>query len=134
MNGPGVTISCVSNVFIKQMHFLRAGDREEGHAHLFDHLTLLSTGKLKLIALGKESEFTAPQHIFIKGGIVHELIALEDDTVVQCIHAIREKGCEDIVDPASLPVYAHTLNELKYPMTEEMLAASSDIENETRTT
>ena len=126
MNGPGITISCVSNVFIKQMHFLHAGDREEGHAHLFDHVTLLSSGKLKLTALGKDSEFTAPHHIFIKAGVVHELTALEDNTVVQCIHGIREKGCEDIVDPASLPVHMIGLDEFKYPMTEDVLAMTQD--------
>lgn len=121
MNGPAVTISCVSNVFIKQMHFQFAGDKEEGHSHLFDHLTLLASGKIKLTALGKSSEFTAPQHIFIKAGVIHELEALEDNTVVHCIHGIREKGCEDIVDPASLPAYSQTIDELQYPMTTETL-------------
>jgi hypothetical protein len=115
------TISCVSNVFIKQMHFVHAGDKEEGHAHLFDHLTLLASGKLRLTALGKSTDFVAPQHIFIKAGVVHELEALEDHTVVHCIHAIRERGCEDIVDPASLPAYMEQLDETKYPMTESML-------------
>jgi hypothetical protein len=121
MRGPAVTISCVSNIFIKQMHFLKAGDQEEGHSHLFDHLTLLSSGKLKLTALGKTTEFSAPQHIFIKAGVVHELEALEDNTVVQCIHGIREKGCDDIVDPASLPMYMETIDQEKYPMTEDMV-------------
>ena len=119
MQGPAVTISCVSNVFIKQMHFQFAGDREEGHAHLFDHLTLLASGRLKLTALGKETEFKAPHHIFIKAGVVHELEALEDNTVVHCIHGIREKGCEDIVDPASLPTYMAGINESQYPFVEE---------------
>jgi hypothetical protein len=120
MNGPGITISCVSNIFIKQMHFLHAGDKEEGHAHLFDHVTLLSAGKLRLTALGTSTDFTAPHHIFIKAGVVHELEALEDNTVAQCIHGIREKGCEDIVDPASLPAYMEGLDERLYPMTEGM--------------
>jgi hypothetical protein len=52
---------------------------------------------------------------------VHELVALEDNTVAQCIHGIREKGCEDIVDPASLPAYSEFLDERIYPMTEGML-------------
>ena len=120
MRGPAVTISCVSNVFIKQMEFQFAGDREEGHAHLFDHLTLLASGRLRLTALGKSTEFTAPHHIFIKAGVVHELEALEDNTVVHCIHGIREKGCENIIDPASLPAYSSFIDEQKYPMTEGM--------------
>lgn len=119
MRGPAVSISCVSNVFIKQMHFQFAGDREEGHSHLFDHVTLLASGKLRLTALGKSTEFTAPHHIFIKAGVVHELEALEDNTVVHCIHGIREKDCEDIVDPASLPVHMNMIDESKYPFVEE---------------
>lgn len=121
MSGPAVSISCVSNVFIKQMHFQFVGDREEGHAHLFDHVTLLASGRLRLTALGKATEFVAPHHIFIKAGVVHELEALEDNTVVHCIHGIREKDCVDIVDPASLPEHMLFLDERKYPMTEEML-------------
>jgi hypothetical protein len=121
MQGPHVTISCVSNIFVKQMTFRRAGDGEEGHAHLFDHLTLLASGKIRVTALGKSTEFAAPQHIFIKAGVVHELEALEDNTVVHCIHGIREKGCEDIIDPASVPLHVERIDELKYPMTEDMM-------------
>ena len=119
MSGPAVTISCVSNIFIKQMHFQFAGDKEEGHAHLFDHMTLLASGRLRLSALGKTTEFKAPHHIFIKAGVVHELEALENDTVVHCIHGIRERGCEDIVDPASLPPWAAGINEKDYPFVKE---------------
>ena len=115
----GVTITCVSNVFIKQMTFSYAGVKEEGHAHLFDHVTLVTAGKIRLTALGKSTDFVAPSHIFIKAGVVHELEALVDNTVVQCIHGIREKGCEDIVDPASLPDYMHGIDEEKYPFIEE---------------
>lgn len=121
MRGPAVTISCVSNVFVKQMHFQFAGDREEGHSHLFDHLTLLASGKVRVTALGKVSEFVAPQHIFIKAGVEHELEALEDNTVVHCIHGIREKGCIDIIDPKSLPAYMPVLDEDKYPMVQGMV-------------
>lgn len=116
MNGPIPYITCVSNIFIKQMYFERAGDKEEGHAHLFDHVTLLASGKLKLTALGTSSEFTAPHHIFIKAGVIHELEALEDGTTVHCIHGIRGEKCEDIVDPASLPGYARHLDSRIYPL------------------
>lgn len=116
IGGPEVQISCVSNVFVKQMRFIKTGHKEEGHAHLFDHLTLLASGKIRLTALGKSTDFTAPHHIFIKAGVVHELEALEDETVVHCIHAIRESGCDDIIDPASLPAHMDSLDETKYPM------------------
>ena len=120
--GPEVTISCVSNVFIKQMRFVNAGDAEQGHSHCFDHLTLLASGKLRLTALGKADEFTAPHHIFIKAGVEHELLALEDNTTVHCIHAIRDgERVEDIVDPASLPVSTMFPPDTAYPMTTDVL-------------
>lgn len=106
MQSPIVAISCVSNVFIRQMIFLKAGDIEQGHAHAFDHVTLLSAGSIRLRALGTTTDFKAPHHIFIKAGVVHELEALEDNTVAQCIHALRDGDkVEDIIDPTSLPVY-----------------------------
>jgi quercetin dioxygenase-like cupin family protein len=123
-NRPIVAISCVSNVFIKQMTFAKAGDLECGHSHIFDHVTLLASGKLRLTALGKSTEFTAPHHIFIKAGVVHELLALEDLTVVHCIHALRDgERVEDIIDPESIP--AHVEREAFdesafYPMTHEL--------------
>lgn len=123
MDGPRVHISCVSNVFIKQMSFVRAGDMEQGHSHCFDHVTLLAAGKLRLTALGKSSDFTAPHHIFIKANVEHELLALEDNTVVHCIHAIRDgERVEDIIDPASLPLSAVFPPETAYPMTTDELA------------
>ena len=108
MSEPISAISCISNVFIRQMTFVKAGDVELGHSHCFDHVTLLSAGRLRVEALGTSTDFTAPQHIFIKAGVLHRLIALEDNTIAQCIHALRDGDrVEDIVDPASLPQYIH---------------------------
>jgi quercetin dioxygenase-like cupin family protein len=122
-NAPVAALSCVSNVFIKQMHFTKAGDVEQGHAHCFDHVTLLASGRIRLTALGASTDFTAPHHIFIKAGVVHELEALEDNTVVHCIHAIRDGGrVEDIIDPATLQKYMddpHNSDLQFYPYTED---------------
>jgi len=97
-------ISCVKNLFVKQMLFRKAGDKEYGHAHCHDHLTLLTKGKLRVNALGKDTDFDAPAHIYIKADVVHELTALEDDTIAHCIHALRnEDGSGDIIDPNSIP-------------------------------
>lgn len=99
------TIACVANMFVKQMVFRKLGDKEYGHAHCHDHLTLLAKGKLLVTALGKDTEFVAPAHIYIKAAVVHELTALEDDTLAYCIHPLRnEDGSGDILDPASIPM------------------------------
>ncbi len=103
MSQPIVHIGCVANLFSRMMHFEKAGDVEIGHTHQFDHLTLLAKGKLKVTVEGKTSEFTAPHMIYIHKDKVHELEALSDDTVAYCIHALRDKNTDDILDPSMIP-------------------------------
>ena len=104
MAEPSIKIGSVSNIYVRQMHFVNAGDIEYGHSHKFDHLSLLSSGKVMSIVDGKESVFEAPMMIFIKKDIQHEFVALEDNTVLHCVHAIRNgEKVEDIVDPDSIP-------------------------------
>ena len=86
------------------MHFLKAGDTEQGHSHVFDHLTLLAKGSLKVTVEEKSTEFIAPHMIFIQKNKMHELQALEDNTVAYCIHALRDgEGVDDILDPSMIP-------------------------------
>jgi quercetin dioxygenase-like cupin family protein len=102
MNQPTVQVNCVSNLFARMMYFEKAGDKELGHTHAFDHLTLLAKGKLSVKINGQVTEFQAPQMIFIKAELNHELTALTDGTVAYCIHALRDSS-GDIIDPASVP-------------------------------
>lgn len=111
MNQPHINIGCVSNLYVRQMHFLKAGDTEQGHAHVFDHLTLLASGSLKVTVEGQETVFKAPHMIYIKAGKQHELLAQEDNTTVYCIHALRNAdGSGDIIDPESIPAGVDPLN------------------------
>ena len=103
MAQPEVHIGCVSNLFVRQMHFASVGDTEVGHKHTFDHLTLLAKGKLKVKINDEETEFSAPHMIFIKAELQHELTAASDNTVAYCIHALRSESTNDIIDPAMVP-------------------------------
>lgn len=104
MNEPNIAIGCVANLFSRQMHFEKAGDIEHGHKHPFDHLTLLAAGALRVTVEGKTTEFKAPHMIYVKAEHVHELVALEDNTVAYCIHALRgDNKTGDILDPAMVP-------------------------------
>ena len=104
MTIPNSKISVVANTWIKQMHFVNAGDMNDGHTHIFDHQTLLGKGSVKVTVNGKVSEFKAPTIIFIRAGFEHQIEALEDDTICYCIHAIRDgERVEDIIDPADIP-------------------------------
>lgn len=87
------------NVFIKIMTFTKAGDRNLFHKHAYDHLTVLSAGALEIRCDGQVGRFRAP-HLFLtpKDG-VHQFIALEDETIVSCIHAIRDPSSGDEIVP-----------------------------------
>lgn len=104
MSSPIVNVGVVSNVFVRQMHFENINDVEIGHTHSFDHLTLLAKGKLRIIANGAATEYIAPAMIFIKADIQHELVALSENTVAYCVHALRDKNVsEDIISPDMIP-------------------------------
>jgi hypothetical protein len=104
MPTPLITIGCVSNLWSRMMHFKNVGDTEIGHKHQFDHLTLLAKGSLKVTIEGKDTIFKAPHMIFIQKDKFHELVAIEEDTVAYCIHALRNQdGSGDILDPAMIP-------------------------------
>lgn len=104
MSQPKIKIACVSNLYTREMRFEKSGDVEIGHTHKFNHITFLSSGKLKVQTELGISEYTAPQMIFIHKDYMHELTALEDNTVAYCIHALRDgDGVGDIIDEDMIP-------------------------------
>lgn len=105
MSYPETKMVCVSNLWVRMMHFVSAGDRNEGHIHNFDHITLLSKGSVEVDVDGQKTKFVAPHMIYIAKGKRHFLTALENDTVACCIHALRSgEREEDILDPAMIPL------------------------------
>jgi quercetin dioxygenase-like cupin family protein len=112
-------LGVADNLWSKQMHFLKAGDVEQGHKHCFSHFTLLAAGKLSIKVEGVASEFTAPHMIFIAAEKEHELTALEDNTVAYCIHPLRDGDqVEDILDPSMIPAGVNPLTLAKPLLTE----------------
>jgi quercetin dioxygenase-like cupin family protein len=103
MTSPLIKLGCVANVYSRMMHFEKNGDIEIGHKHQFDHLTLLASGSLKVNIEGQESIFKAPHMIYIHKDKIHELTALEDNTVAYCIHALRDQYTGEILDPSMIP-------------------------------
>jgi quercetin dioxygenase-like cupin family protein len=89
MGQPTPRIGVVSNVFVRQMEFAKAGDVEAGHKHAYDHMTLLAKGAIRIRIGDDVSEFKAPMLILIRADQEHELTALEDETVAYCVHGLR---------------------------------------------
>lgn len=112
---PDIKLGCVANLFSRMMHFKSAGDVEHGHTHAFDHLTLLASGSLRVTVEGKTTDFKAPHMIYIHKDKNHELVALEDNTVAYCIHALRDRNSNEILDPSMIPAGVDPLS-LAHPV------------------
>lgn len=96
---PKISLIMSGNLYMRQMRFENKGDIEKGHCHTYDHLTLLATGSMKVKVDGTETVFVAPTAIKILAGKIHELEALEDNTLAYCVHALREAMTEEVLPP-----------------------------------
>ena len=114
---PKVRIAIADNVFVRMMHLIKAGDTVESHAHTFDHITLISRGSVKMEHDKGFAEYVAPALVVTPKGMNHQFTALEDKTVLCCIHAVRDG--EDVDNVAPQDITKEQALELleKYPLT-----------------
>ena len=85
----GFELGYFGNIWVRQ-HCLDAGDTHGGHEHNFDHVTLLTSGKVTIELEGSDAkEFTAPTFIVIRKDHKHKITALVDGTVYYCVFALR---------------------------------------------
>lgn len=112
-------IKIVDNVFVKMIPLKNVGDKVEGHAHVFDHITLLSAGSVRMKHDNGEAVYTAPCLIVTPKGITHQFTSLTDFSLLCCIHAIRDG--DDLDDIAPQNISEHDAFNLfsKYPVTQE---------------
>lgn len=99
----------VGNVWVRQCWMEKKGDKVGGHMHYHDHVSLLCKGSVQVQVGNFEPKvFTAPTFIVIKKDHIHEITALEDDTVWYCVFAVRDidGNLTDIYDENNVPNYA----------------------------
>ncbi len=110
-------IAAGGNIFIRPNRLDKAGDKTTGHTHNFDHVTIVFTGAIHVRAFRRaqivkevgpddglgaeistpeyhdtliaERDFHAPAHCLIRADVMHEITALEDNTVYWCCYAHR---------------------------------------------
>ena len=120
MSNAITALKIVDNVFVKLHHFVQVGDTHKGHAHTFDHITLLSSGAVRMVHDNGEAEYKAPHLIVTPKGIKHQFTALEPNTVFCCVHAIRDgDGVDDVASPDITLEQAANLT-TKYPLIEQV--------------
>ncbi len=80
---------------IEVRHILihKARDAIREHAHKFPHLTIISAGAVRVWLDGVlQSDIYAPGSLYIGAGTRHLIMALADDTALQCIHNVSRSG------------------------------------------
>lgn len=100
-------IRMADGVFAKTMVIHKAGTAVPQHAHSFDHVSVLVRGSVSLQREGQPiRRFSAPCGITILARMKHLFTALEDGTIILCVHDIGSaEGVSvheehQIVDPA----------------------------------
>jgi quercetin dioxygenase-like cupin family protein len=83
-------MAIADNVLVYMNYLIEKGDEIQDHAHVFDHITLLARGSVKMEHDGGSKEYTAPYLIITPKNIQHKFTALEDKCLLCCIHAIRD--------------------------------------------
>lgn len=87
------------NIWVRQSTLVNAGDTAGGHKHHFDHVTLLTSGKVSVEVEGKEpKEFTAPTFMVMRKELKHKITALAPNTAYYCVFALRDLDGEVIGD------------------------------------
>lgn len=96
--------------FFRPMEFPKAGSKVDGHAHKWDHVTWLTSGKLLMKARQLNGvtntgfgptirrTFKAPCAICIKADWMHEFTALTDNVRADCIFALRDAVTGELTD------------------------------------
>lgn len=82
------------NIYIRPSGYLKTGDKSVGHQHNFDHTTIVFQGSVHVRAILQdggvvERDFVSPDSFLIKANVIHEITALEDNTVYWCVYSHR---------------------------------------------
>jgi quercetin dioxygenase-like cupin family protein len=86
-------------VFCKTMRIHKAGDLVPQHSHAFAHVSVIVRGRVKVWKDGHQlGDFFAPWGIMIEARTKHLFQALEDDTIILCVHDIGQAENVEIVE------------------------------------
>lgn len=79
------------NVWIRKQYYPVKATVHDGHTHTHDHMSIVVSGKVLVEVEGYEpKEFTAPTFFTVAAEKHHKITALEDETAVFCVFALRD--------------------------------------------
>jgi hypothetical protein len=78
-------------LFLK-LYPLKAGEMVAQHVHLYDHVTVVATGTVRLTIDGvDQGEVTGPKPVTIRALAQHSMVAVTD-ALLFCAHNLRGEG------------------------------------------
>lgn len=93
----GVEWMEADDIGIFQMLIRQRGHVIFQHDHDSDHVSMVATGGVRVWRDGKLGEvIMAPKPIFIAAGVAHTFQALEDNTLIYCIHNMHGKSAAEL--------------------------------------
>lgn len=90
----GEEYTAADGVFIKEMRIPKAGTVVPQHSHEYDHTSFVANGSVMF----EGRKVIAPAPLFIPAFKKHTFIALEDDTLVLCIHNVSRTSAVQVFE------------------------------------
>jgi quercetin dioxygenase-like cupin family protein len=85
MAEPTMRCQVMAGMWFRELVFAKAGDHHAGHRHSHDHVTYIARGRVAVQCEGKTVEVAAPCLVQIEREKVHDLTALDDQSIAICV-------------------------------------------------
>lgn len=84
-------IDSIGDIHCRALLLPKAGDFVPQHPHDYDHVTLVTAGKVRMWINAKwEEDITAFRGVLVRAHDKHCFMALEDNTMLACIHVLND--------------------------------------------
>lgn len=83
------TLTIFAGVFCKLWHIPAAQTMLQQHTHDYDHLTILTAGRIRVFYGGvSDAVHEAPALIKVTANTPHSFLSLTDGVTLACVHAV----------------------------------------------
>ena len=94
----------LANVVTSTWHFPHAGEAMLQASHHHAHQTLVARGRFRALWAHpsgvRSQEVQAPCVLAVSAGLMHQFVALEDDSLLVCFQALRKgTSMDDVIHP-----------------------------------
>ena len=112
VDGPDIEeLGFYGNVWVRKRTYKKEGDRNQGHKHNHDHVSLIA-GKMMCYVKGHEPVVIENTFHIVPANFEHYFVALEDNCQVFCVYAMHDVDGEeiDLYGPNNVPWRVKTVD------------------------